>query len=45
MRSEYEKASCDCGWFCLVLKEAKATVYHCGNECKKTAGSKEAGNE
>lgn len=35
MKAKYEKASCDCGWFCLVLKEAKAIVYHCGKRLKK----------
>lgn len=45
MKAEYEKASCSCGWFCLVLKEAKTTVYHCGEQLQKTAGSKEALHE
>lgn len=42
--TEYEKASCTCGWFCFVLRSAKATVYHCGTELQKTAGGKEVSN-
>lgn len=41
MTVAYEKASCSCGWSCLVLKEAKTTVYHCNKQCTKTAGSEE----
>ncbi|MDQ0793568.1 hypothetical protein QFZ58_002056 [Streptomyces sp. B1I3] len=39
MKAEYEKHECQCGWFCLTLKTAKATAYHCGEQLKKTAGS------
>ena len=38
MKAEYEKASCSCGWFCHVLKSAKADVFHCGELLTKTAG-------
>lgn len=30
MKVEFEEASCSCGWSCLVLKSAKADVFHCG---------------
>jgi len=44
MKAEYEKAECQCGWFCLVLKSAKTMVYHCGKQLKKTAGSVKESN-
>ena len=43
--TKYEKAKCQCGWYCLVLKETKSDVFHCGELLTKTAGSKEASDE
>lgn len=44
-KQEYEKASCSCGWYVLVLASAKTQVFHCGEQLTKTAGGKEALDE
>lgn len=43
MKPTYATYECGCGWFCLVLEEARVTVYHCGKSCSKKPGGKKEG--